>query len=66
MCMYGVRRVALNLIKSYLTDRKQCVVENDDAGNLVKSNWMTVERGVPQGPILGPPIYINHTNDLTQ
>ena len=49
--MYGVRGVALSLIKSYLADRKQCVVAVD-SDHLIYSDRVKIKRGVPQGPSL--------------
>lgn len=61
---YGIRGIALNLIRSFLTDRKQHVIEFNKEGNLFKSDVTTTERGVPQGSILGPFLYIIYTNEL--
>ena len=47
---YGVTEDALQLLRSYLTDRKQHVKID---GNL--SDWQIMKCGVPQGSILGPP-----------
>lgn len=61
---YGIRGVALSLVQSYLSNRKQRVVETDMKGNLIKSDDLTVLRGVPQGSILGPLLYILYVNEL--
>ena len=46
---YGVRGIALHLLKSYLTDRKQCIDTNESM-----SSPKPISMGVPHGSILGP------------
>ena len=53
---YGVTDDALQLVRSYLTDRKQQVKIN---GNL--SDWQIVKCGVSQGSILGPLLFNTYT-----
>ena len=59
---YGVTDTALDLMRSYLTNRKQYVVFNS-----CQSDYLEIYTGVPQGSILGPlffSVYIKMINDL--
>ena len=46
---YGLSEKSINLLKSYLSDRKQCVKVNN-----ICSSFETVYKGVPQGSMLDP------------
>jgi hypothetical protein len=62
---YGIVGVFNKLIKSYLSNRYQKVVpDNNTTYNSTSSVWEIIKYGVSQGSILDPLFFLLYVNDL--
>ena len=59
MAHYGIRGIALEWFKNYLSNRKQYVDYNNHISEL-----KSISSGMPQGSILGPLGFIIYVNDI--
>jgi ribonuclease P/MRP protein subunit RPP40 len=57
--LYGITGKLLNWIRSFLSNRMQCVVIDR-----LHSQFSSVISGVPQGSVLGPILFIIYINDI--
>jgi hypothetical protein len=59
LSFYGVSSHSVSLLKSYLTNRKQQIKNSS-----ILSGWDDIQKGVPQGSILGPMLFNVFINDI--
>ena len=63
----GIRGVLHNIIKSFLSDRKQCTEISYKSRQFTtnkRSSFSLVKAGVPQGSVLGPLIFLLYVNNF--
>ncbi|CAK1601335.1 unnamed protein product [Parnassius mnemosyne] len=65
LSFYGFVTSSIKWFQSYLCGRSQQVILNQPNGSSLVSEQRPLNRGVPQGSILGPLLFIIYTADIT-
>lgn len=66
LSFYGFDESTIKWFDSYLSDRKQYVEINKTDGSTLTSTLRPVVRGIPQGSVLGPLLFILYSADIVK